>query len=116
MVEPKGKKAKAKKSSKKEVTVVHFADYVNYLEVAAILSEKVEKLCISSKELAFLAAEGSFNLDAFAGMLEHNIDVDMLNELMGSELGKGILIGLYLADISNASLQEEIEQLESEHG
>lgn len=113
----KSKRKKAQKEETKETTVIHFADAVNYTEVAAILSEKVNRLCVNSKELSFLAAEDGFDIYKFADVLNDMIDFEMLNELMVSEVGQGILIGIYLmrsAEVDEKMYIDELEAQENE--
>jgi hypothetical protein len=108
-------KSKRKKSKEEEGTthnVVHFVDYVNYTEVAAIITAKVEKLCKSSKQMAFIFQEDGFDLELFADVLENAIDPEMLEEFIGSDVGAGILAGIYLMSVERENQLAEIEALE----
>jgi hypothetical protein len=88
-----------KKSSKKEAIPVFYKDYINYMEVAAILVDKMNKMCIESKELAHSITQEGFNLEGLAQELFDLFPEDMVIELMNSEFGQGILVGIYMANV-----------------
>lgn len=71
-------------------------------------------MCVNSKELSFVAAEGGFDTVNFAAVLEDFIEVEMLNELMQSEFGQGILTGIYMSHIGNTATEQEVARLEAE--
>lgn len=110
----KSQSKKSKKAPQKEVTVVHFVDVINFYDAADIICEKVNKMAISSKEMAFVAAEGGFDAQAFAQVLEDQIDPNMLQELLATEFGQGILCGIYMAHVGEQSLAQEVAALEAE--
>lgn len=112
MAKPKSKKSK--KTAQEEVTVIHFVDVINYYDAADIICQKVNKLAVSSKEMAFVAAEGGFDAQAFAQVLEDQIDPNMLQELLATEFGQGILCGIYMAHVGEQSLAQEVAALEAE--
>lgn len=112
MAKPKNKKSK--KTTQEEVTVIHFVDVINYYDAADIICQKVNKLAVSSKEMAFVAAEGGFDAQAFAQVLEDQIDPNMLQELLATEFGQGILCGIYMAHVGDQALAQEVAALEAE--
>lgn len=89
---------KVKRHSTKEVlsAPIFYSDYINYMEVAAILIDKLTRMCVKSKALSHVIIEENFDLEALADRLYVLFPEDMLLELMESEFGQGILIGIWL--------------------
>lgn len=114
MGKSKSKKAKSEKKESKETTVVHFVDTINFYDAADIICDKVNRIAILSKEMAFVAAEGGFDVELLASVLEDQIDPAMLQELLATEFGQGILCGIYLAHVGEQTLQAEVTALEAE--
>lgn len=88
----------AKRKTEKEVkpTPIFYKNYINHAEVAAILIEKLNKLCIESKDLSHVTIAEPFDLNSLADKLYELFPEDMVNDLMESEFGQGILVGIWL--------------------
>jgi len=104
------KKSKQRISTKKEGTpdkkgkvavrtVVHFAASVNYIEVAAILIQHLEKAFIQSPELAlnFAGEEAILDPVHFGEELSLIFTEEDIAELLPLDIGPGLILGMYLA-------------------
>lgn len=85
---------------------IYYENYINYMEVAAILVNKVNKMCVDSKELAHVMAGENFNMDELKDELYALFPEDMVIELMNSEFGQGILMGIYLSQTYGSALDQ----------
>jgi hypothetical protein len=98
-----------KRSLAKSLPVFNEA-YINYIEVAAILIDKLNFFCEQAPETAFnLYADTAVDPVEMAADIELCFDHLTIHELMASELGQGIMLGLFLskAHIAEAAALEE---------
>lgn len=107
------KQKRSKKETKEsESTVIHFIDYINAYDVAEILIKKIEGMCMQSREMAHIVAEGDFDVASLASFIDANIDHEALNEFMYSDIGQGLILGLYISQVSQDALHQSIAEAE----
>lgn len=106
----------SRRAGKKQVadTGPQFFQHVNSTEIAAILIGKLDSFLFSSPEIAFQYANPD-ELDPikFGAELDAMFSPEDLNELMSTELGQGIMLGMYLVRAMHAAA-DELEQLQEE--
>jgi hypothetical protein len=107
----KSKTAKAKKSTYEGPVTFHYANYINYTEVASILIDKMGRFLIASPEMA-LEYGSPEDLDPikFGEELSRLVEPSQVHELMGSEMAQGVMLGMYLMKMQ----QQEIDQMIAE--
>jgi hypothetical protein len=105
----------AKKTSKKQSSqqkpkiTIYYADRLNYQEIAYTVREL---LVTALADTSIAAQEGDIDIEEMAKYLEQGFRPDALQDLLGTTLGKGVLIGSYLEYKLNLSRIEEAEALE----
>lgn len=107
------KRVTAKNSTADEMAglPILYSDRLNTTEIAAILIDKMVRLCIKYPELAMLVADASedFDLDKLSKLLLEAFDPDIVDTFMDSEYGQGVLFGFYLNIYLNELAEQEEE-------
>lgn len=109
-------KVKRSKSKQKEVTIIHYTDFVDFTEVAAILLQHFEKIFEQSPMMALhYATQEPIDPQAFGEELAIIFTNEDIQELLNVDQGPGILLGMYLAKKEFESAEqhqtEEAERL-----
>lgn len=82
---------------------------MDYVEVAAILLNKLDETLRESKTLAFKYGDPEVDVTFFSNVLKSNFTDKMITDLMNSNYGQGILMGYIVAvgEMNDAMSQEE---------
>lgn len=101
------------KRSKKEITVIHYTDFVDFTEVAAILLQHFEKIFEQSPMMALqYATQEQPDPQAFGEELASIFTNEDIQELLSIEQGPGLLLGMYLAKKEFESAEQQHEEAE----
>jgi len=101
-----------RKVANKSPSSIHYKDRYNYVEIAATIIEQVNIALESEHLLGEALNSGSINMHDFAETLEALFDSKAVDELLNSQLGRGLLFGMYLQITSQSMESDEQEVLD----
>ncbi len=95
---------------------IHYVNRTNYVDIAAILVQKLADAAVVNPGIAEFMNTEDFDAEMMGQDLVEMFDTEILIDLLNSEFGQGIIFGMYISEKSHAIEAHEAEMLEKEEG